>query len=394
VGGGFFVTVSNDRNVLFIVNEAYFFITHRIPVARALVQAGCKVHVAVPADHVWAPDDFTIDEIEKAGFHLYTIPLSRRGKNIFQDAMTFFSLYCLLRKLRPDVVHLFTIKPVIYGGLAARLAGVNATISTITGLGHMFVATGIVDSILRRVIVFLYRLATGHRNSRVIVQNKGDAETLVDTGAVEKDKIRLVPGSGVDLDQFPQTNEPQGEPLVILPARLIWDKGVGEFERAAKALKEEGIPCRFALVGDTRSSNPRAVPENEIKNWVSEGHLEWWGRRTDMPKVFSEAAIVCLPTKYGEGVPKVLIEAAASGCPIVATDIPGCREIVQDGTNGYLVPPGDEKALVHALKKLLLSPELRSDMGHSGREIVAARLTESHVVAATLDVYREISDVL
>jgi glycosyltransferase involved in cell wall biosynthesis len=393
VDGEFLVTIPNVRNVLFIVNEAYFFITHRIPVARALAEAGCEVHVAVPADHVWAPDDFTIDEIEKAGFHLHTIPLSRRGKNIFQDATTFFSMYRLLRKLRPDVVHLFTIKPVIYGGLAARLAGVKAAISTITGLGHMFVATGTVNYILRRVIVSLYRLATGHRNSRIIVQNRGDAETLVDSGAVDKSKIRLVPGSGVDLEKFPQTSEPQGEPLVILPSRLIWDKGVGEFARAAKAMKEQDIPCRFALVGDTRSSNPRAVPESEIRDWVSKGYLEWWGRRTDMPNVFSQAAIVCLPTTYGEGVPKVLIEAAASGRPIVATDIPGCREIVQDGKNGHLVPPGDETALAEALKNLLLSPELRSEMGHRGREIVATSLTESYVVAATLDVYREISDI-
>jgi glycosyltransferase involved in cell wall biosynthesis len=385
---------SNERIVLFIVNEAYFFITHRLPVAKALDEAGCEVHVAVPADHVWAPDDFSIDEIEKAGFHLHTIPLSRRGKNIVQDAITFFSIYRLIRKLRPNVLHLFTIKPVIYGGLAARLAGVKAVVSTITGLGHMFIATGTVERVLRSAIVVLYRLATGHGNSRVIVQNRGDAETLTSEGAVKSGNVRLVPGSGVDLDQFPLTDEPRGEPLVILPSRLIWDKGVGEFARAAKALKALNVSCRFALIGDTQSSNPRAVPEHEIRGWVSEGYLEWWGRRTDMPDVFAQSAIVCLPTTYGEGVPKVLIEAAACGRPIIATDIPGCREIVQDGINGILVPPGNEAALVEALKSLLSSPERRAEMGRNSREIVAKGLTETHVVAATLNVYREISHIL
>jgi glycosyltransferase involved in cell wall biosynthesis len=381
------------RTVLFVVNEAYFFMTHRIPVANALAEAGCDVHVAVPADHVWAPDDFSIGEIEKAGFKLHTIPLSRRGKNIFQDANTFLSIFRLIKKLNPDVVHLFTIKPVIYGGLAARLAGVSSVISTITGLGHMFITHGALTRILRAGVVLLYRLATGHRNSRVIVQNEGDARILVEAGAVNIEKVRLIPGSGVDLEKFPVTAEPDNIPLVILPSRLIWDKGVSEFAEAARILKETGFQCRFALVGDTRASNPRAVPEVKIREWTSKGYLEWWGRRTDMPEVFAQSAIVCLPTTYGEGLPKVLIEAAASGRPIIATDIAACREIVHNGENGLLVTPGDQDALVNALIKLLSSKELRSRMGRRGREIVASALSVEHVVASTIEVYREVTEI-
>jgi glycosyltransferase involved in cell wall biosynthesis len=382
---------TGGKIVLFIVNEAYFFMTHRIAVANALAEAGCKVHVAVPADHVWAPEGFSIKEIEEAGFSLHIVPLSRRGKNILQDARTFLSIYRLVRNLRPDIVHLFTIKPVIYGGLAARLAGVKALISTFTGLGHVFIARGMANRLVQLAVIMLYRLGTGHPNSRVIVQNKGDAGILIRKGAVREEKVRLIPGSGVDLGLFPLTIEPQGTPLVILPSRLIWDKGIAEFVHAARALREGGIPCRFALIGDTQSSNPRAVPERQIRKWVEEGCLEWWGRRTDMPAVFAQAAIVCLPTTYGEGLPKVLIEAAASGRAIITTDIAACREVVRQGENGILVPPGDEEALLLALNDLLTSPEKRRKMGVRGREIVAQSLTEDHVVGATLDVYREIS---
>jgi glycosyltransferase involved in cell wall biosynthesis len=393
LSGDIGVDASTGQKILFIVNEAYFFMTHRIAVARALAETGAEVHVAVPADHVWAPDDFSIDEIEKAGFKLHTIPLSRRGKNVLQDVRTFLSIFSLIQQTRPDVVHLFTIKPVIYGGLAARILAVRAVISTITGLGHVFITPGPMNSLLRMLVVFLYKIATGHRNSRVIVQNSGDADTLLRVGAVRSEKIRLVPGSGVNLGNFPVTQEPDDVPLVMLPSRLIWDKGVGDFAQAAKAIKDQGIPCRFALVGDTRSSNPRAVPETIIREWVGEGFLEWWGRRTDMPEVFAQSAIVCLPTTYGEGVPKVLIEAAASSRAIVATNIAGCREIVQHGENGLLVPPGDGEALVKALIELISDPERRVEMGRKGRAIVSARMTEAHVIASTLDVYREVSDL-
>jgi glycosyltransferase involved in cell wall biosynthesis len=388
------VKISKERTVLFVVNEAYFFMSHRIAVARALVENGCTVHVAVPADNVWAPNGFSIEEIEKAGFHLHIIPLSRRGKNILQDFATFISIFKLLCKLRPEVVHLFTIKPVIYGGLAARLAGCRSVISTITGLGHMFIAPGLLTRILRTLVIGLYRLATDAAGTRIIVQNKGDAEVLAGTGAVRPEKIRLVPGSGVNLAEFQAVPEPAGPALIILPSRLIWDKGVKEFAMAAIELKKQGFSCRFALVGDTHPSNPRAVPEEEIKAWVSNGYLEWWGRRTDMPKVFAQSAVVCLPTTYGEGLPKVLIEAAACGRPIITTDIPACREIVQHNENGLLVAPGNVDELVDAMKELLSSPKRRAKMGARGREIVASGLTEEHIVASTLDVYREVSDLL
>ena len=378
------------RRLLFVVNETYFFMTHRLPVARAMVAAGWEVHVAAPDDHVWAPDDFSVKALKDAGFHYHSVPLSRRGRNPLQELGTLFALWQLIRRLKPDLIHLLTIKPVIYGGLVARATKVKGMVSTITGLGQIFVGSGPGNAMLRMLISVLYRFALAHRNARTIIQNSHDGEVLERAGAVDRSRLRLIRGSGVDLEEFKPTTPPHGTPLVILPARLIWEKGVGEFVNAAKLLKQRGGDVRLALVGDTRASNPRAVPLDQIEAWVSGRIIEWWGRRTDMPDVLSQSAIVCLPSTYGEGVPKVLIEAAAAARPIIATDIPGCREIVRDGENGLLIPISDPQALADAILRLASNPEMCSRMGKRGREIAEAEFGEAHVVRRTLDVYDEV----
>jgi glycosyltransferase involved in cell wall biosynthesis len=376
--------------MLFVVNESYFFLTHRLALAKAAQSAGFEVHVAAPDDHVWAPEGFSIDEVRSEGFEFHTIPLSRRGKNPFQDLATIIALYRLFRRLQPDLLHLLTIKPVIYGGMAARLAEVEAVVSTITGLGQVFSARGPLASVLRWTIVALYRLATGHSNARVIVQNRGDQDRIISTGAVAPGKIHLIRGSGVDVNTFNCSPDVAYPPIVILPSRLIWEKGVGIFAEAARMLKKDGVSARFVLVGDTHPSNPNAVPAATIQSWVQNGDIEWWGRQTDMPEVYRKSSMVCLPTMYGEGVPKVLIEAAASGRAIVTAENPGCNEIVEDGVNGHVVPANDTIALANAMKRLLTNRTERNEMGKKGREIVVSGFSEDQVIFETLEVYREL----
>ncbi len=374
--------------LLYIVNESYFFMSHRLPIARAAHAAGYQVHVAAPEDHVWAPEGFTVQALRDAGFAFHPIPLSRRGTNPWQEARTLIALWRLIRGLRPELVHLLTIKPLLYGGLAARLLGVPGVVAAVTGLGQVFVSSGATAGLLRRLAVMAYRVATGHPNGRVIVQNAGDMETLARSGAVKPERMVLIRGSGVSLSAFAPSPEPDGPPLVILPARMIWEKGVAEFVEAARLLRARGVEARFALVGDSKASNPRAVPQPTLEKWSREEGVEWWGRRTDMARVFAGAHIVCLPSTYGEGVPKVLIEAAACGRPIVACDIPGCREITHQGENGLLVPPGDTEALAAALARLIENSDLRRRFGARGRELVEAGFSEDRVVRATLEVYR------
>ncbi len=379
--------MSEKPILLFVVNEAYFLVSHRLPIALAAQRQGYDVHVAAPADNVWAPADYSINELAALGLTFHEIPMSRRGTRPMQELRTVMALWRLYRRLRPDIVHHLTIKPNLYGGMAARLTGVPCVVYAITGLGQMFVATKGALRLLRPLVLSVMRIAFGHGNGRVIVQNASDRKFLIDNGVVELDATVLIQGSGVDLALFQPTPEPAGEPMVILPSRLIWEKGIQEFVDAAKQLRADGVAARFALVGNTHASNPRAVPEETLRGWAEAGIVEWWGRREDMPEVMAQCHIVCLPSKYGEGVPKVLLEAAAAGRPVVATDTPGCREVIKDGVEGLLVPAGDSAALAAALRRLIETPAERLAIGTAGRAKAASDLGIDQVVACTLAVY-------
>ena len=378
--------------LLFVVNEAYFFVSHRLPIALEAQRQGYDVHIAAPADNVWAPEDYSVDELTKLGLTFHEIPMSRRGTHPVQELRTFLAIWGLYRRLHPDIVHQLTIKPNLYGGVAARLAGVPSVVYAITGLGQMFVSTQGPLRLLRPIVLSLMRVAFGHGNARVIVQNASDRAFLADNGVVDLDATVLIQGSGVDLTLFHPTPEPEGDPVVILPSRLIWEKGIQEFVDAARQLKNEGVVARFALVGNTHPSNPRAVPEETLRSWTKQGAVEWWGRREDMPQVMADCHIVCLPSKYGEGVPKVLLEAAAAGRPVVATDTAGCREVVENGVQGWLVPAEDSTALGAALRRLIENPKERITMGRAARAKALAAFGIDNIVKSTLAIYAILRD--
>ena len=376
--------------LLYVVNEAYFFLSHRLPVARAAQDAGFDVHVAAPADHVWAPDGFSVTEIENAGFTFHEIKLSKRGQNPVQELRTFAGLLRLYRRLKPEVVHHLTIKPNLYGGIAARVARVPAMVSAVTGTGQIFVAEGALAGARRVAVSRLLSYGLRHGNARAIFQNGEDMATYVERGIVPRERAVVIRGSGVNLQEFRDIPEPDSDPLVVMATRLIWEKGVREFVEAARALRREGVEARFALVGGTHPSNPRSVPEDQLRAWSDEGVVEWWGRREDMPDVLAQSHIVCLPSAYGEGVPRVLIEAAACGRPCVATDIPGCRDVVRAGVSGILVPPGDSQALGAALKRLIQQPKLRAQMGKAARRIAEADFDVRDVARETAKIYADL----
>ena len=262
--------------------------------------------------------------------------------------------------------------------------------SAVAGLGQIFTARGPRAAVLRWLVCRLYALATAHPNGRVIVQNSDDAERLARSGAAARERLVLIRGSGADLAAFAPRAEPDGPATVLFASRLLWEKGVGEFVAAARRVKERGTAARFVIAGNTTTAIASAVPEARLRAWVEEGLIEWWGRRADMPAVLGSAHIVCLPSRYGEGVPKILIEAAAAGRPIVATDIAGCREIVRDGDNGVLVAPGDSAALADAIIGLIADPARRRRMGERGRAIACEGFGEDAVAGRTLAVYAEL----
>jgi len=254
----------------------------------------------------------------------------------------------------------------------------------VPGLGIAF-AEG--QGFLQLIVSTLYRVSLGE--TRVIFQNLDDLEVFVRNRLISKKQAFLIPGSGVDMEVFCPSPEPEGETVVVLAGRLLRSKGVPEFVEAAKRLRGAGIRARFVIVGEPYPDNPDTIQPQELVDWQKEGVIESWGWRDDMTEVLAQTSIVCLPTRYKEGLPRLLVEAGACGRPVVATDIPGCRMILRDGENGLMIPPGDIPALVAALKTLIESPALRKEMGQHGRRIVEQEFSVTHIIARTLDVYNQ-----
>lgn len=367
--------------LLFVVNDPAFFLSHRLNIARAARDEGWEVHVATPAGPAVA-------EIEAEGFRHHAVAMSRSGGSPLAESWTLWALFRLFRRVRPTLVHAVTIKPVLYSGFVAPFAGVPALVQAVSGLGHVFIATGLGPALRRFLTLIAYRIAFRHPRSRVIFQNPDDRRAL--RRALRKGQVVLIAGSGVDPDEYAPSPEPGGEPVVVLASRMLWAKGVGEFVAAARRLRERGVRARFVLVGDTDAGNPATVPEAQLTAWTKSGVVEWQGRREDIPAVFAGAHIVCLPS-YREGLPRVLIEAASCARAIVATDVPGCREIVEDGVNGLLVAPRDAESLADALSALLDDPTRRAQMGRRGRERVLSGFTSAQVVEQTLAIYRDLA---
>lgn len=377
-------SVLDRKRLLFVVTEDWYFVSHRLPIARAASAAGYEVFVATRLGD-------KADAIVREGFMPIGLKRMRRsGRNPFRELASIAELVTLYRSYRPSIVHHVAMKPVLYGSIAARLAGVAAIVNNVAGLGFVFSSKAVYAQTLRRLIAPLLRHALRQRQALTIVQNRDDARVLADDIGVAPEKIRLVKGSGVDLAQFSEMRRESSPPIVLLASRMIKEKGVEDFVRAAAQLRKKNVAARFVLAGAPDPENPHSIPEAVLRRYHEDGLVEWWGHRDNIPEIIREAAIVCLPTTYGEGIPKTLIEAAAGECPIVTYDVPGCREIVTDGANGMLVPAGDVGRLAQAIEQLLADPEQRRRMGAQGRKLVQAEFSQEIVVAQTLAIYSEL----
>lgn len=370
--------------LLFVVNIPEFFLSHRLPLAIGARNAGFTVHIATGPGSAG-------QEITELGFEHHLLPISRSGRNPFAELRTLWELYRLMRTIKPDLVHLVTIKPVLYGGLMARLSGVPAMVAAISGLGTVFVDRDQKRSWIRRGVKWLYRLALGHPNAKVIFQNPDDRAALTHMGAVSNDKTALIRGSGVSLASCPMRPEPEGVPVVTFAARLLEDKGVREFIEAARVLKERGVVARFWLAGSPDPGNLTSISEKELSHWSKDGCVEILGYRSDIPNLFANSNIVVLPS-YREGLPKALVEAAACGRAVVTTDVPGCRDAIEPESTGLLVPVRDASALVNAIRFLIENPERRKQMGASGRALAEREFAIEKVVDAHLAIYHELTN--
>lgn len=375
-----------SNRILYIVNDPGFFVSHRLPVALAARKAGYEVHVA-------AGPGVGAETIQDSGVTYHSLPLSRSGRNPLREAHTLSALVRLMARLRPDVVHLVTIKPVLYGGLAARVCKVPAVVAAISGLGLVFTATGLWAALQRKLVGRLYRVALGHPNLKVICQNPDDLARLTEMGAVAEKQSVLVPGSGVGLQQYRAEGEPGGElPVVLFAARMLKDKGVVEFVEAARLLRAKGVAARFVLAGDADPENPRSVLPEQLAEWRVSGVVEWLGYQSDMATVMAASSIVVLPSYYGEGLPKVLIEAAACGRAVITTDHPGCRDAIVPDVTGLLVPVRNVEALGAAMELLIRDSALRQQMGEAGRELAERRYDINAIVQTHIDIYNDLTE--
>ena len=373
--------------VLLVVNVDWFFWSHRLPIARGLARAGYEVVVATGSEG----GDYAA-RIEAEGFRFARLSMRRGWGSPLAEWWAFRELLALYRRERPDVVHHVTIKPVLYGTLAARLAGVPRIVVALSGLGYAAGGCGRLARARQGTLLLACRLAFASPRVWAIFQNQHDLGRFVARGVLAPQRAVLIRGSGVDLHRFRPLPEPPGPPVIVFASRLLWDKGLGELVAACAQLQREGRRFRLVIAGRVDRENPRGIPEDRLRGWQSEGLCEWRGLVEDVPALLAEASVVALPSYYREGVPKILLEAGAAGRPIVASDEPGCLEIAREGENAVVVPSRDAAALAAALARLLDDPSLRERLGRRGREIAEREFGEDRVVAETLALYAAVGE--
>lgn len=369
-----------SKRLLFIVNVDWFFVSHRLPIALAAQKQGYDVHLAC---------NFTdkADSLRALGFTLHQLDLSRSGTGLWSEIMAFANIFRTVKAVKPDIVHLVTIKPVLYGGIASRLLRVKQRVASISGLGYIFIADGVKASLLRNSVSLLYRFALSSAKTKVIFQNPDDKQLLLDMGAIRPEQVVMIRGSGVDLSSYQVAAEPEGVPVIMLVARLLFDKGVLEFVEAARQLKLQGRTIRMVLVGDTDEGNPKSVSAEDIAGWVHENLVEHWGYQADINSTMAKANVVVLPS-YREGLPKSLIEAAACGRAVITTDVPGCRDAITPNVTGLLVPVKDATGLANGIIKLVDDAALRKGMGQQSRLLAEQAFDINLVINIHLGLYQ------
>ncbi|HWE47669.1 MAG TPA: glycosyltransferase family 4 protein [Caulobacteraceae bacterium] len=380
---------SRPPKVVLFANTDWYLYNFRLSLIRRLRDDGCDVVLISP------PGDYG-EKLQALGFRWIALPMQRRSLNPFREAGLVNHIARLLRDERADLIHGFTIKPAVYGGLAGRRAGVRARVSAVAGLGWVFINSSVKARALRPVVATLLRLALGGDGARLILQNPDDEALFAQARLIDPKCVRVIKGSGVDCNRFTPpgaSNDAPGSddpPLrVLVAARLLWDKGLQEYVDAARALKALGRNIRFLLAGDPDPGNPAAVPVETIKAWSDEGLIEWLGHVSDMPALFHSVDVVALPS-YREGLPKSMIEAGACARALITTDAPGCREVVADGVDGLLVPVKDAAALAGAIARLDDDRALLQRLGEAARKRALSDFDEEIVLAATVAVYREL----
>lgn len=364
------------RKILIVETGADYFASHRLSLAGELQKAGYDVHVT-------ALKPGFEEKVRAQGFTFHQVANPEKG--IWSLVRSFRDL---LGQLNPDIVHFITLRSILLGGMLNLIGPRIAALHSVTGLGYLFTNQELKVRIIRRLLGLPIRSILNMKNTQVIFQNADDQTLFESRNWVRSGNHVLIRGSGVDPEHYIMTQPNNNPPVILFPSRLLKPKGIMEFVEAAKIVKDQGIQARFAVVGRLDVNNPEVVDPTIIDAWKEEKVVEFWGHRTDMVKTFGSVDIVCMPSYYREGVPKVLIEAASCGKPIIAADSPGCREIVEHEKNGLLVPPRSGADVARAMKLLLENTALLEQYGRAGRELVKKEFSLESVNLRILACYQ------
>ena len=376
----------DSNKLLFVVTEDWYFCSHRLPLAIAAKEHGYEVSVATRLT-----DKKFIPVIENAGITLFPLKkMTRGGKNPYTELQVIRELMKIYKSMQPDIIHHVAIKGVLYGSIAAKLTRMRATVNALAGLGHIFVSQQMLARLLKFFIISVFKFSFSGIKAKFIFQNPDDLKLFIGLKIADKDDCFLIRGSGVNIEKFHPQDLKSDIPTFLLASRMLWYKGVGELVEATRHLKKKGLVFRVVLAGEPDLQNPRTIPETQLRTWHEEGVIEWKGFCSDMVDLFGKSDVAVLPSYYGEGVPKVLIEAAAMELPIITTQMPGCTEIARHEVNGLLVPPRDVPALASAMERLIRDESLRTELGCRGRQIVLDEFEESIVNKATLAIYGDL----
>lgn len=372
-----------QKKIFIVVNQDWFFLSHRLPIGEAALREGYDVTIV--CEYTGASD-----KIRNKGLKTIDLPINKAGTNIKDEVKTFFFLYRLFRREKPDIVHLVGLKTMLWGSLACRLAGVRAMVSAVCGLGVLFDEEH-AQSFMTRSILKVLRITHHKKRLAVIFQNNDDKKIFLDAKIMKEQQCAFTNGSGINLHNYDYTPEPTDGPIkIIFTARMVEDKGTLVLIDAAKKLEAEYRgKIQFLLCGGL-DTNPNGITKEMLESRCDGDYIQWLGHRKDVLELLQQSHIMAFPSWYREGLPKSVIEAEAIGRPVVTTDSVGCRDTVVDGKNGFMIPIKDADALAVALKKLIDNPELRQTMGRNAREFAVSRFNINDVVKVHLNVYKEL----
>lgn len=370
------------KKIFLVVSEDWSFWSHRLSLALSAMESGFEVTLVTKINML-------ASSIKNKGINVINLNFGRSSKTPLTDLINIVRLFFLFKKEKPDLIHNVALKTILISSMSALFNRKTVVVNAFTGLGYVFSSEQFKARVIRLFFKSSFNLITRKHNFWTIFQNSDDMNAFQKRGLSVPERSILIRGSGVDTNEFNQSKDLNDIPVIMLASRMLWDKGVGEFVEAAKLINSTKTKAKFILVGNVDPDNPMSIPIPTLKEWSNEGHIIWQGYSKTMPETLASASIVCLPS-YREGLPKVLLEAAAVGRPLIATDVPGCREIVKNNENGLLVKLKDVDSLYNAMMKLIKNKKLRENMGEKSRKVVEAEFSAKIINKQTISFYNSI----